>query len=157
SKRSRRPGRRRNRTRFFSPIWERMEDRTMLSTMLWANATSGNWDVASNWVNQADTADHHVPTSSDDAEIDYTGITVSFSSGAYDSVDNVTSQAALNLSSGTLNVSGTIQSSAAQLTLQGATLSGGTIAAGTSLLGQFGTLDGVTVNGDFQVIGNSGL
>src|SRR5271166_6201331 len=102
--------RRRKRTKVFLPIWERMEDRTMLSTMLWTNSSGGVWDVASNWVNQANTADHHVPTSSDDGEIDYTGITVTFSSGASDSVNNLTNQATLDLSSGTLDVTGTIQS-----------------------------------------------
>ncbi len=129
----------------------------MLSTMLWANAASGNWDVTNNWVNQANPADHHVPIASDDAEIDYAGITVTFSSGASDSVNNLTNQATLDLSSGTLNVTGTIQSSGGQLNLQGATLSSATIAAGTTLAGQNGILDGVTVNGTLAVSGNNGV
>ena len=134
-----------------------MEDRTMLSTMLWANSSGGVWDVASNWVNQANPADQHVPTSSDDAEIDYSGITVTFSSGAADSVNNLTSQATLNLSSGTLNVSGTIQAPGGQLLLQGATLGGASIAAGTTLVGSSGTLDGVTIDGDLTVSGDNAV
>ncbi len=144
--------RRQKRIRGFLPIWEPMEDRTLLSTMLWANPSGGAWDVASNWVNQSNPTDQHVPTSSDDAEIDYTGITVTFSSGDSDAVNNLTNQATLDLSSGTLDVTGTIQSSGGQLALEGATLGGGTTAAGTTLVGQSGTLDGVTIDGDFQVL-----
>ena len=60
----------------FRPAWERMEDRTLLATMLWANSAGGDWDTRSNWVNSTDSSDHHVPTSSDDAEINVSGITV---------------------------------------------------------------------------------
>src|SRR5271157_847894 len=100
--------RRRKRIRVFLPNWERMEDRTMLSTMLWANPASGNWDVASNWVNQANPADHHVPIASDDAEINVSGITVTHSAGT-DTVQSVTSSSNLTLSGGTLTVTGTVQ------------------------------------------------
>ncbi len=148
---------RRQRFRGFLPIWERMEERTLLATMIWANPLGGVWDVASNWVNQANPANQHVPTASDDAEIDDTGITVTFSSGDDDSVYNLCSQATLDLSSGTLSVTGTIQSSGGQLTLEGATLAGAIIAAGTTLVGQSGTLDGVTIDGNLQVTGDNSL
>jgi hypothetical protein len=37
----------------FLPLAERMEDRTLLATMLWAHAAGGDWDAAANWVNSA--------------------------------------------------------------------------------------------------------
>src|SRR4051794_31836685 len=76
--------RRRKRIKGYLPILERMEDRTMLSTMLWANAASGDWDVTGNWVNSANSSDHHVPTSSDDSQINTTGITVTHVSSVLD-------------------------------------------------------------------------
>ena len=81
----------------FLPIWETMEERTLLSTMIWTNSSGGNWDTASNWVNQGNSADHHVPTASDDAVLDLTGITVTHSAGT-DTVQNVTSSSNLTLS-----------------------------------------------------------
>ena len=84
--------------------------------------SGGDWDVASNWVNQANSADHHVPTSSDDAEINYTG-SRSLSPPGPDSVQSLTSRAVtFTLSGGTLTVTGTVQvSSGSTLSLQGRT------------------------------------
>ena len=53
-----------------------MEERTLLATMIWTNAAGGDWDTTSNWVNAANSSDQHVPTSSDNAEIKLSGITV---------------------------------------------------------------------------------
>jgi hypothetical protein len=78
------------RRRTFLPGWEAMEDRTLLSTMDWINAVGGDWDVASNWVNSTNPSDQHVPTSSDDAVIDISGITVTHSSNTADSVNSLT-------------------------------------------------------------------
>jgi filamentous hemagglutinin len=121
-----------------------MEDRTLLATMLWSNAAGGDWDTASNWVNSVNSSDHHVPTTSDDAQINLTGITVTHTSSTSDSVNSVTvaSGVTLSLSSGKLSIaaastnSGTLAIGAATLagagTLTNAgslTISGGTIAA----------------------------
>src|SRR5208337_1959992 len=68
------------------PQCEVMENRTLLATMIWTNSAGGDWDVASNWVNSANPSDQHVPTSSDDAQINISGITVTHSSNTSDSV-----------------------------------------------------------------------
>jgi hypothetical protein len=39
--------------RVFRPALGQLEDRTLLATMLWTNASGGDWDVATNWVNSA--------------------------------------------------------------------------------------------------------
>jgi hypothetical protein len=131
-----------------------MEDRTLLATMLWANAASGDWDVNANWVNQSNSSDHHVPTSSDDAQVNFSGITVTHSSSASDSINSVTVAGGTNLSlssgalaitaaltiSGNLTMSGGTLSPAATLTVSGAmTWTGGTINGGGTLTTQ-GTL-----------------
>lgn len=48
---------------------EALEDRWLLSTMDWTNTSGGSWNVAANWVNAANSSDHHVPTASDAAVI----------------------------------------------------------------------------------------
>jgi hypothetical protein len=53
-----------------------MEARTLLATMIWTNAGSGEWDTAGNWTNSALSTGHHVPTASDAAQINASGITV---------------------------------------------------------------------------------
>ena len=116
----------------------------MLSTMLWANDASGDWDVKSNWVNQANPADHHVPIASDAAEINVSGITVTHSAGT-DTVQSVTSSSNLILSGGTLTVTGKIgMSSGSTLSLQGGTLADATLTGGSvlALTGSGGNLTG---------------
>ena len=71
---------------------ELLESRTLLATMLWASDSSGDWDVASNWVNAADPSDSHVPTADDDAVIDYSDITVTHDSATSDAVNSLVSQ-----------------------------------------------------------------
>ena len=90
----------------FRPACERMEDRTLLATMLWTNAAGGDWDIIGNWVNSADSSDHHVPTSADDAQINIAGITVTHSANTTDSVDSVVvaSGSTLAVSNGTLSI-----------------------------------------------------
>jgi hypothetical protein len=148
----RRPRRRRGSVarRRFRFDWERVEERTLLSTDLWIGAAGDNsWDTAANWVNAADNTDHHVPTASDAAVIDKTytdvsAITVAIS--ASDSVNTLSSQAAVAIY-GSLSVASTSAITGA-LSLHG-TLSGpGSMAvtgpftwAGGSTLSGAGTLD----------------
>jgi len=135
-----------------------MEDRTLLASMLWANAAGGDWDVASNWVDQSNSNDHHVPTASDDALIDQAGITVTHSSSTSDSVNSVTvaSGTTLSLSNGTMSIaagstisgdltmSGGTLSPAAGLTVSGPTdWTGGTITGGGTI-----TTEGTLTMGD---------
>jgi hypothetical protein len=116
-----------------------MEDRTLLATMNSINPAGGDWDTASNWGNAANSSDHHVPTSSDDATISFTGITVTHVSGASDSANSLTSQASINLSSNSLSLAATSTISS-NFTMSGGTLTGSgvlTISGATS-----GTISG---------------
>src|SRR5271165_2810926 len=112
------------------PRCEVMEDRTLLATMLWANVSGGDWDVAGNWFNSANSSDHHVPTSADDAEIIFTGITITHASSVSDTAHSLTSKSNVKISGGslTLGANSTITdlsvSSGATLTLNSLTLSG---------------------------------
>ena len=126
------------------PRYELMEDRTLLATMIWTNAAGGDWDTASNWVNAANSSDEHVPTASDIAQINISGITVTHSSNTSDSVNSVTiaGGTTLSLSSGSLSITG-------GLTLNGATVDLGNAAGstyghlyfnGTQTLGGTGTV-----------------
>ena len=63
----------RRKLQFFFPELEAMERRRLFATMVWDISTGGNWNVAGDWVNQANPADHHVPNSSDNAVIDVPG------------------------------------------------------------------------------------
>jgi len=49
------------------PELEPMQRRRLFAAMVWAISTGGNWEVAGNWVNEANSDDHHVPTATDDA------------------------------------------------------------------------------------------
>ncbi len=118
----------------------------MLATMVW-NASSGNYDVAANWTNSANPADHHIPISSDDAQINTSGITITHSSGT-DSVNSLTDAGGLTLSGGTLSVAATLGVSRAFL-LSGGTLSNATVTnagGGLSVSGSSNTLQAVTLN-----------
>ena len=92
----------------FRPRWDVMEDRTLLATMNWTNPAGGDWDNISNWVNAANPSDHHVPTSSDDADLGIGGVTVTVTSYVSNSVNSVTiaSGTTLSLASGILTVTG---------------------------------------------------
>src|SRR5205814_8631682 len=91
--RSRRRRRRRVRCRrsrtFPLGFMEALEDRTVPASMAWALSTGGDWDVAANWVNQANANDHHIPTSADDVLVNVPGITVTHASGASDSAKSL--------------------------------------------------------------------
>ncbi len=135
--------------RVFLPRFEEMEIRQLLATMVWAISTGGNWNAAGNWVNQANSADHHVPTATDDAVIPAlgSGNSITHNTGA-DTVDSVTSSTNLILSGGSLSVTGNLQiSSGSLLTVQGGTLGNATVTSGTRLVltNNGGTLAGVTI------------
>src|SRR5262249_17670810 len=142
------------RRRRFRMSWEPLEERRMLSTLRWTNPSGGDWDTASNWVNTTDPNDHHVPTSSDDAQINVSGITVTHSANASDSLHSLTSQATLKIAAGSLALaaSATISNlnrpfgtltGAGDLTVTGAlNWTGGTMSgAGTTAVAQGGTLN----------------
>jgi len=138
SLKSSRPGRRsRNSCRSSAPaIVERLEDRTLLSTISWINTSGGDWDMPANWSGSV------VPTSTDDVVINLPGITVTHGSGT-DSVNSVTSQDPILLNGGSLAIASasTINNS---LTVSGATLDvTGTLSVnGLFSLGFVSTLNG---------------
>jgi hypothetical protein len=131
-----------------------MEDRTLLATMLWTNAAGGNWDVASNWVNAANPSDQHVPTSSDNAQINIADITVTHASDASDSVNSVTvaSGTTLSLSNGTLSIAAASTISG-NLTMTGGTLGG----TGTLTVAGVTTWTGGTMSGTGTTDAQGGL
>jgi len=127
----------------------------MLSTMLWANAANGDWDVAANWVNQSNPADNHVPIASDDAIINQSGITVTHSQSNADSVNSVTvvsSSTSIDISSGTLTIAAT-SNVAGGLTLSGGNLSG----SGTVNVSGATTWNGGTMSGTGTTVADGGL
>ncbi len=111
------------RGRGFRASLESLEARTLLATYVWTNAAGGDWDIASNWVNSADSSNHQVPSASDDAQINMSDITVTHASSASDAVNSLMSSANLIISSGTLSVASTSVISGS-LTLSGGTLTG---------------------------------
>ena len=135
----------------FRPACERMEDRTLLATMLWSNAAGGDWDLASNWVNSGDSTDHHVPIATDDAIIDLDGVSVTHVQGNTDSVNSlsITSTTdSLSLSNGSLAIAAA-SSISGSLAISGGTFDySGSNALSTGTLTQTGgTLTGTgTVN-----------
>src|SRR6516165_7319260 len=135
-----------SRTFCWRPRLEILEDRTLLDALTWRAAVSGDWDVPGNW------DANRVPTASDTASIPFSGITVTHGMAINDSVQSITSQAALDLSRGSLNVSGNVQVTGT-FTLSGATLANATVVAGTTLrtTNTGGTLNRVTFNGDLDL------
>jgi hypothetical protein len=78
-------------------LWlERLEDRTVPSTVTWINPAGGDWDTAANW------DANRVPNAGDDALIDIFGITVTHSGSNSDVVHSLICNATLDLSVGLL-------------------------------------------------------
>ncbi len=111
------PARRTRERRRGRPRLEILENRLLLSTVDWINSSGGDWDTPSNW------STSKLPGSGDDVVIDTSGITVTHSTGASDSIHSLTSQATLSISSGSLSI-------AAASTIDDLNLSGGTITGG---------------------------
>jgi hypothetical protein len=123
---------------------EALEDRTTPSTLNWIGGT-GDWSVASNWLD-ATNMTNHVPTAADDAVVDVAGITVTHSTGT-DLVQSIqVSSGTLDLTGGTLRVSGTLAGDGA-FRLRGGTLANANVAMGITFTNS-GTLSGVTLSAD---------
>ena len=135
-----------------TPLWlEALEKRTLLATNMWINSTGGSWQTASNW------SLNHVPASGEDVVIpELSGTqTITYSSGS-STIQSLTSSETVDLTGGNLDVTGTIEFSSGQLTLDGATLSGGSIAAGSQATWNSGALAGSVTNaGTITVTGTS--
>ena len=86
---------------------EVLENRMLLATMDWTNASGGSWGVASNWVNAANPSDNHVPTASDTAVILALGSRVSIThSAGTGAVQSVTANAPMTWNTATAPTGG---------------------------------------------------
>lgn len=88
------------RRRLRSLALESLEDRTVPSTVTWINPSGGDWDTPTNW------STGQVPGAGDDAVINYLGITITHDQGISDSVYSIQSQAAIEISGGSLTFAG---------------------------------------------------
>ncbi len=133
-------GRRRRRVGVtWNPLCERLEDRTLPSTVTWINPSGGDWDTGSNWSSGA------VPGPNDDVVIDMPGqnsFTVTHAANVADAVNSLTSQDAIWLYGGSLAITAasTIHG---DLTVSYATLA---VAGDLTVAGLF-TLEGGTLQG----------
>jgi hypothetical protein len=124
-----------------------MEPRTLLSTFHWAHNADGNFNVPTNWLNQANQPG--VPGPNDNATIVYSGIKVTVPASV--AVNSLTSNASLAVTGGTLSLANVAASSSlAQLALSagakvessgGKTSIGGGAVAGTLSVGTGATID----------------
>jgi hypothetical protein len=122
----------------YRPMLEELETRTVHSAITWLHPVSGDWDDPTNW------SGNHVPTATDSAFIPFAGITVTHAATAADAVSSLNSQAAIDLSAGSLAISA---GSAGTSRIDGMfTVSGGTLTLEGTLNGR-GTLRNLaTVN-----------
>jgi hypothetical protein len=120
------------------PRLEALEDRCLLATFYWILNGDGDFNVAANWDR------HAVPGPGDDANIVPSGITVT--SAVYNTVNSLTCQARLDVTSGTFSVADVItNTSINQLILaSGSTfqVNGGTasLTHGSDISGSFNVL-----------------
>ena len=138
------------------PRLEDLEPLMLLSTVTWTGAAGdNNWDTGGNW------STGNTPGAGDDAVINVASpTTITHSAAVTDTINSLTSNAAIVLSGGTLNVNTTLNDSAG-LTLQGGTLGNATVQSGTTLTGTAagGTLSGVANFGilDLQTNNNAAV
>ena len=130
------------------PRVEGLEDRLVLSTILWDAAnrpTGGAWNVASNWVGG------HVPTAADDAVINLAAGTVTLNTGATDTVHSLTTNAnaRLALAGDTLTLA-TSSTAAGGIDLASGTLAG----AGVLTLSGTSTWTGGNMSGSVTNAGS---
>jgi RHS repeat-associated protein len=127
-----------------SVLW--LEQRIQPAQVLWAADNDGSWNVPGNWSTGA------VPGPGDDVVINFPGITVTHDNSDSDTINSLTSQAALALSAGSLSIAGdsTVSNS---LTLSGGTLTG---AGNLTVTGQLTWIDG-TMSGTGSTTAQGGL
>ncbi len=127
--------------------FEQLEERTLLATITWINPTDGQWDIAENW----DLA--RVPEVGDDVVIPdlASEVVVQFTSEEA-TVSSLVLHESLQLASGMLSVNGEIDGSGT-LRVAGGTLSRSVVDSTITMIALSGMLDGVTLNGDMEVLG----
>jgi hypothetical protein len=150
-------GRARRKPRLMTRLaFDRLEDRTLPSTVTWINPSGGDWDTGSNWSTGT------LPGAADDAVINTlnAGATVTHALGNADAINSLTSQAPLDISAGFLSVANasTLNSN---LTIDGGTLTGpGNVVVTGLFTWNGGTLSGpagssLTAQGGMQLVGGS--
>src|SRR5271166_4215928 len=115
-------------------LLECLEDRIAPATYTWNNPNGGDWSTVSNWTVNNVVATQ-LPGANDDAVINLANpnVTITHSGGA-DTISSLVSNAAIKLSGGALNVTGTVQVNNT-FTLSGGTLGSATVQAGTTITG----------------------
>src|SRR5579883_1948924 len=90
----------RRKTGSYRPELVDLESRTLLSTITWLRPVGGDWDDPANW------AGGQVPGSRDAAVIPFRDITVTHSMPTDSVVQSITNEATLDISAGSLLISG---------------------------------------------------
>src|SRR5262249_4369092 len=93
-----RRGAARRKTWPYRPELAHLESRTLASIVSWLRPVSGDWDDPANW------AGGQVPGANDDAVIPFAGIQVTHATAANDTIHSLTSEAAMDLSAGSLSI-----------------------------------------------------
>src|SRR5262249_5621731 len=83
------------------PRLDSLEERALLSTITWAADVSGDWDNPAMWTGGV------LPGPGDDVSIPFADITVTHGASTSDTVNTLTSQADIVISSGSLGVAST--------------------------------------------------
>jgi hypothetical protein len=121
-----------------------LENRTLPSTITWLRPVGGDWDDPANW------SGGHIPVSNQDAVIPFAGIRVTHATTAADAVGSLTSEAAIDISAGSLTITGAsrVLSDAPSRIDALFSVSGGTLSvttsgdlSGTGTLRNFATLN----------------
>jgi hypothetical protein len=128
-----RPGRGARRgARGLRPELVPLETRTAPATVTWLSPVGGDWDTGPNW------AGGRVPGPNDTAVIPFRGITVTHTTAAADTAAGLDSEAALDISAGSLTITGFGQPQSRLDAL--ATVTGGTLSFFNSNVTGAGTL-----------------
>ena len=133
----------------YRPQLVALEGRTLPSTVSWLHPVSGDWDDPANW------AGGRVPNSGDDAVIPFAGISVTHPTSAIDRAHSVHTEAALDISAGSLTVSGGTSQIDTPVTVR----ADGALSFLEGTVGGVGTLRNfATLNlGTLGVIGSAGV
>lgn len=131
---------------------ERLDDRTLLTTIQWDGGTSGTgtvWSTAANWVGDV------APGSGDDAVIGAAFSAMTISSSGNVTVNSVTSNANLSITGGTFVVNGNL-SVTETFNLSAGPLRNANVTTATQLnVSDSATLDGVTLGANTTLVGGT--
>ena len=118
---------------------ELLEDRLTPATVNWINSSGGDWNTAGNW--QDDQGVHRVPGAGDDTVINFSGITVTHSTTAINSINSLNSKANVSIANGTLSIASA--STTTDFTLSGGILTGaGTLTVSSAMTWLNGKMSG---------------